>query len=249
MLGRRGFGGLALGLLAVGSARAAFISAPDVVLYCDDTLAGAGHAVARAFRHRTGVPARVLTAPGPQSLELIAHGTRNDLLFTQTDWMDQAAARHLIKPATRRGPWRDAVVLAGTGSLVALPSPSGIASLLGGGKLGVIDPMTPGGQDGPALARKLGWQVTLADEVSGPGVAFLVRSGEARLGLLQRSAALIAPSLPIAATVPAALAPPPTYAIAISKNILSRNAVAFLDFFSHPDADTVLQQAGLEVAS
>ncbi len=249
--------GLASSLLALGAivasvavastGRAEFISAPDVVVYCDDTLAQAAQAVGNAFRARTGVPVRVFAAPGPQQLELIAHGTRNDVLMTKSTTMDAAANRKLIDPGTRTGTWFDRLVLAGPGEpRPTLPAQAGIAALLAGGKLGVIDPAISGGIDGPALVEKLGWQVPQAGEISGPGVAFLVQHGQARLGLLQRTSALLSPALPIVATVPNEMAPAPSYAAAIGHNVLSRNAVAFLDFLKTPNAATLLQKAGLE---
>jgi molybdate transport system substrate-binding protein len=252
---RRALGSLLL-LLAVvvvvyttagSTARAEFISAPDVVVYCDGTLSQAARSLGRAFRVRTGVPVRVFSAPGPQQLELIAHGTRSDVLMTQSNWMDEAAQRKLIDPATRTATWYDRMVLAGPGEpSTKIPAPGAISTLLAGGKLGVIDPAIPGGIDGPALVEKRGWQVPEAGEISGPGVAFLVRHGEARLGLLQRTAALQPPALPIIATVPDATAPAPNYSAAVDKNVLSRNAAAFEAFLNTPEAAELLRQAGLE---
>jgi ABC-type molybdate transport system substrate-binding protein len=251
MLHRRG---VVAGLAMLTAARAAparpdrFISAPDVVLYCDSTLEAASRSLARAFRGGTGVPVRVLAAPGPLQAALIGHGTRTDMLFTQADWMTQAQARRLVDPTTRTGAWRDEIVLAGAPPLAALPNGAGITTLLAGRRLGVIDPVTDGGQDGPALAARLGWHVPTAGEVTGPGVAFLVRSGQAGLGLMQRSAALAA-GLPVAAAVPPDLAPPPVYAVAITRRALSRNAAQALAFFGTPQAAGLLRAAGLEAAA
>lgn len=238
---------MAASFAVTSTSRAEFISAPDVVVYCDDTLSQAAKTLGRAFRARTGVPVRVFSAPGPQQLALIAHGTRNDVLMTQSNYMDEAAQRKLIDPATRTAAWSDRLVLAGSGEpRPSLPAKTEIAALLEGGKLGVIDPAIPDGIDGPALAEKLGWQVPEAGEVSGPAVAFLVRHGEARLGLLQRTSALQQPALPIIAAVPADVAAPPSYAAAIGHNVLSRNATAFMEFLKTPVAAAVLQKAGLE---
>ncbi len=248
-----------LGALGASPARADFISAPDVVVYCDPTLAAALRAVSRVYRAQTGVPVRVLAAPGPLSVELIAHGTRNDVLVTQADWLDGAAARRLVDPSTRSQAWLDPTVLAGREATpaAAVPEPAalmqpafmqaGLEQALAGGKLGVIDPTQPGGPDGPALAGKLGWQVPLAGEIDGPGVAFLVATGAARLGLLPRSAALAPPGLVVLATLPEAAAPPVRYAAAVSKNIQSRNAAPFMAFLRTAPAQDALRAAGLEI--
>lgn len=231
-------------------ARAATMSAPDVVVYCDSTLAPAMRAAGADFRRRTGVPVRVFAAPGPQSLALIAHGARNDVLATQTNWMDQGAAQGLVKPAMRIGGWRDPVVLAGKDAtpLPALPSAAALAGLLSGARLGVIDPTHPGGADGEALAQRLAWKARLAGAIDGPGVAYLVRHGSAGLGLLPRTSALAAPALAVVVAVPDAAAPPVEYAAAASKNALSRNTAAFLAYLNTPDASAILRNAGLEVA-
>ncbi len=243
---------LALAVLAAlpaARAQAASMTAPDVVVYCDTTLTAAMRALGAAFRRRSNVPVRVFGGPGPQSLALIAHGTRNDVLVTRARWMDDGAARGLVKAATRTGDWGDPIVLAGRGgaALAALPSAAALSGMLSGAKLGVIDPTRPGGADGVALAGRLGWRADLAGAIDGPGVAFLVRTGAAGAGLMPRSAALQPPVLSVLATVPDAVAAPDHYAAAISKNALSRNSAAFVAYLATPDATAILRDCGLEV--
>ena len=237
--------------IAATAARAETISTPDVVVYCDSTLAPAMRALGADFRRRNAAPVRVFMTPGPQSLGLIAHGARNDVLVTQTNWMDQGAASGLVDDVTRVGAWRDPMVLAGRGGAAALPAlPSGpaLSGLLSGARLGVIDPTQAGGPDGVALAGRLGWKATLAGAIDGPGVAFLVRQGNAGLGLLPRSSALAAPALSILAVAPADAAPPVVYGAAQSKTALSRFTGAFLAYLKTPDAAAILRTAGLEAA-
>lgn len=250
---RRWLARIALLALASGSwpgpARADFISAPDVVVYCDPTLRPAMQSVGRVFRAQTGVPVRVLSAPGPLLLGLIARGTRDDVLVTQANWMDGAAARKLIDATTRAAPWRDRIVLAGHGvPASALPTPDSLSQALGGGKLGVIDPTQDGGPDGVALAAHLGWQAPLAGEIDGPGVAFVVATGAARLGLLPTTAALAQPGVSVVSPLPDDSAPPVAYVAAVSKNILSRNTAAFMAFLATAPALDALHAAGLETA-
>ncbi len=226
------------------------ITAPDVVVYCDSTLVPAMQAAGRDFRTRTGVPIRVFAGPGLQQLGLIAHGARNDVLVTQANWMEQGAAKHLIKPATRVAVGRDATVLAGRGAAAqpALPSAAALGGMLDGRRLAVIDPTQPGGPDGVALAARLGWSAALAGEIDGPGVAFLLSHGRAGLGLLPRTAAVADPTLSVVAAVPDVAAPAVAYAAAASKNELSPRTGAFLAYLATPDATRVLQGAGLEAA-
>lgn len=251
-ISRRGLSTLAAVAAAAAPAtgRSATVSVPDVVVYCDTTLVPAITGVGAAFRARTGVPVRVFGVAGPLALALIAHGARNDLLVTQSNWMDDGAARGLVQTGTRVGDWRDPVVLAARNSsgLPSFPSPAELSGLLAGSTLGVIDPTQPGGADGVALAGRLGWKVTLSGAIDGPGVAFLVQHGSARLGLMPRTAALAEPKLYVIAAVPAALVPPVRYAAAESRNVLSRNAAAFLEYLRTPAAAAALHAAGLETA-
>lgn len=241
----------ALAILAGAAARpgrAATISAPDVVVYCDTTIVAAVSAVGAAFRRETGVPVRVFGTAGPLSLALIAHGARNDVLVTQSNWLDEGAAHGLVERATRLGEWRDPIVLAGRNApvLASFPSPAMLSGLLSGSPLGVIDPTQPGGPDGVALAGHLGWKLTLVGAIDGPGVAFLVENGSARLGLLPRTATLANPKISVIAVVPSSMAPPVPYAAAESRNALSSNTAAFMEYLKTQEAETILRAAGLE---
>ncbi len=120
--------------------------------------------------------------------------------------------------------------------------------MLSGAKLGVIDPTHPGGADGVALAERLGWKAKLAGAIDGPGVAFLLSHGSARLGLLPRSAAFGPPKLSVIAMVPDSMAAPVGYTAAESRNALSSNTGSFLAYLKTPPAGAILRDAGLEAA-
>lgn len=230
-------------------AQADFISAPDVVFYCDPDIAQACAAVGAEFRGRTGVPVRVLSAPPAQLLALLVRGTRNDVLMTLTAQLDAAAAQRLLAAESRAGPWRDPLVLAGRGleAGVATPDAAELARLQGAGRLALIDPTETGSLDGAAVAQRLGWRTdATAGALDGVEVAWMLAHFAARVGVLPRSALLAEPSLAVVAPIPADAYPPIDYAAAVSHGALSRNATGFLDFLKTPAAQAVLATAGLE---
>ena len=230
-------------------AHAGFISAPDVVLYCNPDIAHACEAVGAEFRARVGVPVRVFAAPAVQQLALIARGTRTDVLITLAPQMDVAASQHLLDPQHRYGAWRDALVLGGR-DLPTATQPleaNAEAALQGTGKLALVDPTEAGSLDGPALIQRLGWHpAATTGALDGQEVAWMLSHYAARLGVLPRSALLAERSLQVVAPIAADAYAPIVYSAAVTHGALSRYAVAFVDFLKTPAAGNVLARAGLE---
>ncbi len=226
-----------------------FISAPDVVVYCDPGLAAPMRALGADFRARTGVAIRVFAQPAIGQLELIEHGTRSDVLVIPTAQMDDAARRGLIKPDTRAGAWRTPVVLVGRDAIASERpvDPARLPGLLAGGRLAVIERLAPDRMDGLAALERLGWTPILAGRVdgmpNGQEVAFSVANGSSRLGLLHRSDLVGHRNLHVVGSVDA---PPTDYAAAIGKNILSRYASDFVAYLNGPEATRRLAGLGLE---
>lgn len=248
--------GLLTALLIVaalgGTAEADFISAPDVVIYCDPALVASMGAVGADFRARTGVPVRVFGSPGTLLLGLLERGTRDDVVVTVKAEMDRAAALSLVRPETRAGAWRDPVVLASRDA-PAVAGPVDVAAFttaLADGRLAVIDPVAPDRMDGPATVGRLGWSAAANGRTdgfpSGQEVAFVVERGAARLGLLHRSDLAGHAALAAIGTAPAEAAAPAEYAAAIGRNVLSRNSEAFMAYLNGPEATGRLARDGLE---
>ena len=231
-----------------------FISAPDVVVYCDPSMAGPLRAVGADFRTRTGVPVRVFGSPGTLQLELLARGTRNDILVTLVPVMDEAARRALVKPQTRAGSWRDPVVLAArdAASSDGPLDANGFARLLGGGRVAVIDPVDVDRMDGPDALRRLGWSERAAGRVegwpTGQEVAYAVERGSCRLGLLHRSD-LSGHGLLRVVGRPSPELESAEFTAAIGRNILSRYAADFLAYLTGAEAGARLRREGLEASS
>lgn len=235
-------------------ARADFISAPDVVVYCDTALAAPLRGLGADFRARTGVPVRVFASPGLMLLGLLARGTRSDVLVTLRDVMDAADRSGLLKPHSRSGSWRNPVVLAGRDAVAGAETidAAGLHRLLGDGRLAVVDPVAADRMDGPAIVERLGWSQSAAGRIdgmpSGQEVAFGVASGADRLGLLYRSDLAGHRNVQAVGMPSEAAAPPAEYEAAIGRNVLSRHAAGFLTYLTGGEATGRLRNMGLEAA-
>lgn len=226
---------LAAPLLVAAAPAGAAIT--DLVASCDTALAPVLSAVAERFLARAGVRVRVFpTGPGllvPQ----LARAVQNDLLVTQAGIMDAAVRANLIA-GTPRGAWRNPLVL-------AAPRGAGTAALKG--RIAASDPTPGSDMDGPAIvsAMNLGQRAILG-VIDTEEVAFLLARGEAEAGLLHLSDARARPDLEVVQPVPAAVAPPVTYAAATTVLARRPNPAAFIDFLVSPEGRSALAARGLE---
>jgi molybdate transport system substrate-binding protein len=236
-----------LAALVSGPALAGFSTAPDVVVYCEPTLRHAMEHVGALFRAQTRVPVRVFAAAGPLNLAQLAHGVRDDVLVARSAEMDAAARQHLIDPATRIDGWLNRLVLAVRSGQAHEAT---VSELLHSGIVAVTDPTVISGLDGFSVIALLGHDHANGDRALGAAdsadVAFLVTRGSARTGLVYLTDVRADPALVVAAQVPPDAAPPVAYAAALTRQALSRNSQAFLDFLRSPEAAARLRGDGLE---
>ncbi len=250
---RRGVLGASLLLaLAAPAARAAAADAPpDIAVACEPPLAPLLRAVAAQFRTHTGVRVAVLTAPAMLILAQVERQTRTDLLVLPSEAMDAASRKGLVQPATRRQLGRNPLVfaaLAGTGEVQA--DSAALLRQLGNGRLAATDPTPAATFDGLAALDRLGLLTPLAGRVIGAAntgdVAFLIRTGAARFGLLPLTEVRADPALSVALAADPARLPPIPCAAALSRGAESPRARDFLDFLVAPEAASHLRAAGLE---
>lgn len=209
----------------------------DLVLSCDSALGPAITQAAARFRARTGVQVRVFpTGPGllvPQ----LARAVQNDLLLTQVQIMDTAAAAGLLA-GPPRGAWRDSLILAarrgaGPGAL--------------GGRLAIADATPMSDMDGPAIVAKLGLAPReILGVIDTATVVALLGRGEADAGLLHASDVAGRTDLEIVGPVPESVAPALTYAIAVSTLARRPDPEAFVAFLVSPEGTAALKASGLE---
>lgn len=185
----------------------------------------------------------------------IEAGARADVFFSaDTDWMDYLERRQLIQSATRRN------VLGNTLVLVA-PAQSQIklkivphfplAAALDGGRLATGDPdSVPVGRYARSALTTLGvWDqvatgIARAENVR---VALLyVTQGEAPLGIVYGSDALVDKRVRVVDTFPADTHEPIVYPVALTRPAQAA-AAGFMDFLMTPSAKQVFARYGFTV--
>jgi ABC-type molybdate transport system substrate-binding protein len=244
-------------------ARADVSRSPDVVVFCDPTLRDVLHRLGAAFLRDGGAPLRLICAPAAIIAAQIARSERNDVVMTLEPVVQRMVASQLVDAEAGVGVWRNRVTVAGAatpadppaGPAVAAavrPSLDRLPTLLGDGRLGAPDPTSNAVFDTPALLRRLGLEAALAGRVVGEadtgGVAFLLRRGTVRLGLVLRTDAR-AGGLAERLDVPDDAYPPIRYAAARNRHAMSRNTERFLAFLAAQPARDGLAQDGLEIVA
>lgn len=243
--------GLAVALLGGGeSARAEYVSAPDVVVYCEPTLRHAVKDVATLWRRDTGVPVRLFVSPTRALLEQISHARADLIIGEGDDTAEIALTRHLVKPETRFGGWRNRLVVAEPARTSARIE---LAQLAEHQPIALVDPgLADAGAKSrqalthlglwPALERQALGVVDTADAI------FLVTTGKARLAVVYATDVAADPALATAALLPEDSYPRIVYWAAETHNALSSNTKKFAAFLQQPQAKAVLRADGLEIA-
>jgi molybdate transport system substrate-binding protein len=207
----------------------------DLVVACDTALGPAITKAGSAYTSRSGIAIRVFPTSIGLILPQLEHQVQNDIVVTRTGILDQAARAGQLAAGKPVGPWRNPLVLAAVpgeaapDEVVAVTDPSP-ASMLDGHA--VLDRM----QRHPAAVR---------GAVDTVGVAFLLRTGAARSGLVYLTDAR-ANRFEVLATVPDDVFPSPLIAAAISRNARRPDPQAFLAFLATSEATSVFRSAGLE---
>ena len=227
---------LALPVLAVTSKAEA--STTDIVLTCDTTLGPPMRAAAQVYLRQTGIRVRVFpTGPG-LVLSQLEHGIQNDVVCTQRDVAAKAVQAGLIDSEALQGEWRNRLVIAAFRG-------AGLAAARG--RVAVSDPTPAADMDGPAIVQAMNLrQTAILGVIDTDEVAFLLSRGQADAGLLHMTDVYANPGLEVIQVIPDGVAPPITYAIAVTKLSVRPNPRAFVDFLLSPPGKTVLKVQGLE---
>ncbi|MGO8918375.1 MAG: molybdate ABC transporter substrate-binding protein [Stellaceae bacterium] len=254
---RRGWAVTALGvpvaaLLLTVAARAEFVVAPDVVVYCEPTLRPVLAEVAAAWRRESGVPVHLFASPTAAVLQQIGHRARADLVVGEGEAAAaEAARRQVIKPETRVTLWRNRLVVVALAA--AAPSPAGDpAARIEAGPIAIVDPPvgSAGASSRQALAALGLWPAVesrAVGVVSTADASFLLASGQVRLAILYASDVAANPGFAIAAPLPDAAYPPVVYWLAETQNQLSPKAADFAAWLRQKPAGERARDAGLEV--
>jgi molybdate transport system substrate-binding protein len=180
-------------------------------------------------------------------------------LFASADeqWMDWAQQRRLIAAETRKSSLGNTLVLvapAASARPVTLQRGVNLAAILGPqGRLATGDPAhVPVGIYAQAALTWLGqWDAIaprLARAETVRAALLLVERGEAPLGIVYATDAVLSPTVRILGSFPAESHPPVSYPFAVTKRAEGNAAArAFLAFVTGPEAAPVWQRFGFVV--
>jgi molybdate transport system substrate-binding protein len=176
-------------------------------------------------------------------------------MSADTDWMDYLQTHHLIDTATRRNVVGNRLVLispADSRVTIRIAPHFALAQLLGKGRLATGDPdSVPVGKYAKAALIHLGvWdqvrnRIAAAENVRAALV--LVARGEAPLGIVYRTDALVTRSVRIVADFPANSHDPIIYPAAVTAQAQA-GAAGFVKFLVSPTAEAIFTQYGFDVA-
>ena len=224
---------------------------PPLTVFAAASLTDALEDVGRAYTARTGQAVRFSFAASSIIARQLEAGARADLFFSaDLEWMDHAEARGLVDPASRRNLLRGRLALiapVGSPARLAIAPGFPLAAALGPrGRLAVGDPdYVPAGRYARAALLRLGaWnsvadRLVRADNVRA-ALAYVAR-GEAPLGIVYETDAVIEPGVRIVGIFPATSHPPIVYPAAITARARP-GAAAFLAFAASAEAAAIFRR-------
>ncbi len=200
-----------------------------------------GRGAARASYASSSVIARQIAAGAPADVFISA----------DTDWMDDLQKRGLIAPGSRRDLLSNRLVLiAPKDSRVRLRVAPGmnLAAALEGGRLAIGGPDVPAGRYAEASLQALGVWSSVKDHLA-PGenvratLAFVAR-GEAPLGIVYETDALIEPAVRVVGVFPSVSHAPIVYPAALVAASRNPAASAYLTFLRGAEARAIFKRYG-----
>jgi len=249
------FAGLLLTLLSCTQLPAAEPAKPELLVYAAASLTNVLEAVGRSYQNETGQAVKFSFAASSTLARQLEAGARADVFFTaDTDWMDYAQSRGLINADSRRNLLGNRLALiAPADSKVQLRiAPNfALAAALGTSRLSMGDPdSVPAGKYGRSALTALGVWSSVADKlVLGDSVrtalAFVDR-GEAPLGIVYETDALIDNKVRIVDFFPASTHAPIVYPIALTGHA-GAGADKFVAFLRAANSQATFRKYGFSI--
>jgi molybdate transport system substrate-binding protein len=232
-----------LALCFVGvQAGAADEDKPSITVFAAASLTNVLQELGDGFTKDSSVPVRFSFAASSALARQIENGSRADLFFSaDLEWMDYLQSRQLIQPATRRDVLGNQLVLiapADSKIVLKIQPHFALAATLGKGRLATGDPdSVPVGRYAHEALANLGvWDEVAARLVRADSVrsalAFVDR-GEAALGIVYATDALIDKKVRVVDTFPAATHLPIIYPAALTIGAKA-DAARFLTYIRGP---------------
>jgi len=230
-----------------------------ITVFAAASLTNALQDLGDGFTKDTSIPVRFSFAASSALAKQIESGAPADVFFSaDLEWMDYLQTRNLIQPASRRDVVGNRLVLiAPADSLIKLRIERGfpLVSALGKGRLATGDPdSVPAGKYAKEALTTLGiWseaagRLVRADSVRS-ALAFVDR-GEAPLGIVYETDALIDKHVRVVDVFPANTHNPIVYPIALTgagkDETVKANAVKFVAYLRGPAGDAAFKAYGFK---
>jgi molybdate transport system substrate-binding protein len=241
-----------MSLLMSGVGRAQPVDKPAIVIFAAASLTNALQDLGDAFTKQTSVPVKFSFAASSALARQIESGAPADVFFSaDIDWMDYLQKRNLIQPSSRRDVLGNRLVLiAPSDSAIELKIKPHfpLATALGNKRLATGDPdSVPAGRYARAALTNLGvWdgvadRLIRADSVRS-ALAFVDR-GEAPLGIVYETDAMIDKHVRVVDVFPATSHAPIVYPIALTMSAKA-DAAKFVAYVTSSAADVTYKAYG-----
>jgi molybdate transport system substrate-binding protein len=208
--------------------------------------------VTDAYKKNTGADVRLSFASSSALARQIEAGARADLFFSaDTEWVDYLQSRSLVDSSTRRDVLGNRLVLiapADSKMTLKIAANFPLAKTLGRSRLATGDPdSVPAGRYARSALSSLGAWSDVADRVVRTdnvrvALAYVAR-GEAQLGIVYETDALIERKVRIVDVFPSNSHLPIVYPIVVTKNA-NPAAKRYADFVAGPEAAAVFKKYG-----
>ena len=225
---------------------------PELLVFAAASLTNVLDELSRSWEQTSGTHVKLSFAASSVLARQVEAGGKADVFVSaDQEWMDYLQQRTLIdKPSRRNLVGNRLVLIAPADSKVELKIAPGfpLVDALGKGRLSTGDPDTvPVGRYARSALVSLGlWdeiqdRLVRADNVR--SAMMFVARGEAPLGIVYTTDALVDPKVRVVDTFPANTHAPITYPAAAIKGA-RKEAIAYLDYLASPSARDTWQKFG-----
>jgi len=228
---------------------------PQLLVFAASSLTNVLDELGALYTKESGQPVKFSYAASSVLARQIESGAKADaFLSADTEWMDYVDSRNLIDKTTRKNLLGNTLVLvAPADSTVKVKIAQGfpLARVLGDGKIATGDPdSVPVGRYAKAALTSLGVWESVAPRIVGAenvraALGYVAR-GEAALGIVYETDALVEKKVRVVDAFPASSHPPIVYPAATSANAQD-GARAFVQFLSSKQAVPVFKKYGFTV--
>lgn len=242
-------------LFAVSASAAA--QERPVAVFAAASLQTALNAVAEDWRRETGKRVALSFASSSALARQLEQGAPADLFASaDSDWMDWAEIRGLIRAGTRRSLLGNRLVLIEPADRPATALTIGpgfpLAAAIGDSRLATGNPQSvPAGRYARAALTALGVWEQVAPRIAGAenvrAAMALVARGEARFGIVYETDARSEPRVRVVGAFPATSHPPIVYPFAVTAASANPVAPAFLDHLRSPAALRIFAAEGFSI--